>query len=87
MITRVPVIRQIDKVLGGLFGLFKVSVIIFVLLLILSFARAVPGINDLIGEFVYVDMQLDTEKFRLSKWLYDNNIFRFIINVFLAVMR
>lgn len=87
MITRVPVIRQIDKVLGGLFGLFKVSVIIFVLLLILSFALAVPGINDLIGEFVYVDMQLDTEKFRLSKWLYDNNIFRFIINVFLAVMR
>jgi uncharacterized membrane protein required for colicin V production len=86
MITRVPVIRQIDKVLGGLFGLFKVSVIIFILLLILSFALAVPGINELIGDFVYVDMQLDTEKFRLSKWLYDNNIFRFIINVFLSVM-
>lgn len=86
MITKAPIIRQIDKVLGALFGLFKVAVVIFILLLILSFVLAVPAINELIGDFVYQDMQLDTDAFRLSKWLYNNNIFRFIINVFMAVV-
>lgn len=86
MVSSIPVIKQIDKVLGALFGLFKGAVIIYVLLLILSFVLAVPGINDLIGNFVSVDMQLDSESFRLSKWLYDHNIFRFIINVFGAVI-
>lgn len=87
LITRVPVIKQIDKVLGALFGLFKAAMIIFILLLVLSFALAIPAINRLIADFVYVDMQLDSESFRLSKWLYDNNIFRFIINIFAAVIR
>ncbi|MDA3931424.1 MAG: CvpA family protein [Tenericutes bacterium] len=86
MITKIPVIKQIDKVFGALFGLFKAAMIIFILLLIISFVLAIPAINSLIGEFVYVDMQLETETFRLSKWLYDNNIFRFIINIFAAVL-
>lgn len=86
MVTKIPVIKQIDKVLGAFFGLFKAAVIIYILLLILSFVLAVPGINDLIGDFVNVDMQLDSDAFRLSKWLYDHNIFRFIINVFGAVI-
>lgn len=86
MVTRIPVVKQIDKVLGALFGLFKVTVVIFILLLLLSFVLAVPGINDLIGDFVNIDMQLDSESFRLSKWLYDHNIFRFIINVFGAAI-
>lgn len=85
-ITRVPIIRQIDKVLGALFGLFKVTMLIFILLLILSFVLAIPSVNEAIGDFITIDMQLDSEKFRLSKWLYHNNIFRFIINVFLAVL-
>jgi len=87
MVTKIPIIKQVDKVLGALFGLFKATMIIFILLLILSFALAIPGINNLIGDFVYVDMQLDSESFRLSKWLYNNNIFRFIINIFAAVIR
>ena len=85
-ITRAPIIRQIDKVLGAFFGLFKVAMIIFILLLLLSFVLAIPAINNAIGEFVYVDMQLSTDSFRLSKWLYNNNIFRFIINIFLSVV-
>lgn len=86
MVTKIPVIKQIDKVLGAFFGLFKGAVVIYILLLILSFVLAVPGINDLIGDFVNIDMQLDADTFRLSKWLYDHNIFRFIINVFGAVI-
>ncbi|QWC00562.1 CvpA family protein [Mycoplasmatota bacterium] len=86
MITKIPIIKQIDKVLGAIFGLFKVTMIIYILLLILSFALAIPAINSMIGDFVYIDMQLDSSSFRLSKWLYDNNIFRFIINIFAAVI-
>lgn len=86
MVTKIPVIKQIDKVLGALFGLFKAVIIIYILLLILSFVLAVPGINNLIGDFINIDMQLDTDAFRLSKWLYDHNIFRFIINVFASII-
>lgn len=86
MVTKIPVIKQVDRVLGLFFGLFKVVIVVYILLLILSFVLAVPGINNLIGDFISVDMQLDTNSFRLSKWLYNNNIFRFIINVFLAVL-
>lgn len=86
MVTKIPVIKQIDKVLGALFGLFKVTIIIYVLLLILSFLLAVPGFNDLIGDFVSIDMQLESDSFRLSKWLYDNNIFRFILNIFAGII-
>ena len=38
------------------------------------------------GEFIVTDMQLQTDKFRLSKWLYDNNILKYIINVFVAII-
>ncbi|MCF7923980.1 MAG: CvpA family protein [Candidatus Izimaplasma sp.] len=87
LITKIPVIKQVDKFLGALFGLFKAAMIIFTLLLLLSLALAIPAINNLIADFVLEDMQLDTESFRLSKWLYNNNIFRFIINIFAAVFR
>jgi len=42
----------------------------------------VPAIHNLIGDFLAVDMQLGTDKFRLSKWIYDNNVLRHIIDVF-----
>lgn len=87
LITKIPVIRQIDKFLGALFGLFKAAMIIFVLLLLLSLALAIPAINNFIADFVMEDMQLESDSFRLSKWLYNNNIFRFIINMFVAIFR
>jgi uncharacterized membrane protein required for colicin V production len=82
MVTSIPVIKQIDKVLGLLFGLVKAALIVFILLFILALALTAPAINNLIGDFVNVDMQLLTDEFRLSKWLYDNNILRHIISVF-----
>ena len=33
-------------------------------------------------EWLTVDMQLDTDKFRLSKWIYEGNIIRRILNLF-----
>jgi len=82
MITKIPFIKQVDKILGVLFGLLKITVIVYILMFILALVITVPAINNLIGDFLAVDMQLGTDKFRLSKWIYDNNVLRHIIDVF-----
>jgi hypothetical protein len=69
-------------VLGVLFGLVKVTAI-YILLFILGLLLTLPGIDNLIGEFVRVDMQLGVETFRLSKWFYDNNILKVILDAFI----
>jgi uncharacterized membrane protein required for colicin V production len=83
LITSIPVIREIDKVLGVLFGLVKVMAAIYILLFILGLLLTLPGIDNLIGEFVRVDMQLGESSFRLSKWFYDNNILKVILDAFI----
>ncbi|MBU1144963.1 MAG: CvpA family protein [Firmicutes bacterium] len=83
MVTSIPVIKQVDKIFGVLFGLVKIGALIFILLFILALLITIPAINNLIGEFLAVDMQLGTEQFRLSKWLYDNNLLKQIIDVFI----
>ncbi len=82
MVTSIPVVKQIDKGLGVVFGLVKVGAIIYILLFLLALLLTIPAIDGLIGDFLAVDMQLTTDKFRLSKWLYDNNILQHIIDVF-----
>ncbi|MDT8336453.1 MAG: CvpA family protein [Candidatus Izemoplasmatales bacterium] len=86
MITSLPIIKQIDKFLGAIFGLFKAAVLIFVLLFLLGLLITIPAINNYMGEFIINDMQLQTDSFRLSKWLYDNNVLKYIINVFVAII-
>lgn len=86
MITSIPVIKQVDKVLGALFGLFKAAVLIYVVLFLIGLLMPVPAINDLLGGFLTTDMQLETEEFRLSKWLYDNNVLKYIVFVFAAIV-
>jgi uncharacterized membrane protein required for colicin V production len=83
MITSLPIIKQIDKVLGVLFGLVKITAILYIMLFILGLLLTLPGIENLIGEFVGVDMQLGQEQFRLSKWFYDNNILKVILDAFI----
>lgn len=85
MVTSIPVIKQVDKFLGAIFGLFKIAVLIFVLLFMLGLVISVPAVNNAIGDFLQVDMQLQSDNFRLSKWLYDNNILKYIINVFVYI--
>lgn len=84
-ITSIPVIKQIDKFLGAIFGLLKVSLLIFVLLFVLALIINIPAINNIIYEFLDQDMQLSTDQFRLSKWLYDNNLLKNVINVFVSI--
>jgi uncharacterized membrane protein required for colicin V production len=84
MITSLPIIKQIDKVLGLLFGLIKVAAILFILLFVLSLLLTIPSIYGMIGSFVETDMALTvTEEFRISKWLYNNNILQVIISAFI----
>lgn len=83
LITSLPIIKQIDKILGVLFGLVKVLAAIYILLFILGLLLTLPGIDNLIGEFVRVDMQLGESSFRLSKWFYDNNILKVILDAFI----
>ena len=84
-ITSIPVIKQIDKVLGVLFGLLKVAVLVYVVLFVLALLINIPAINNLIYNFLDVDMQLSTDNFRLSKYLYDNNLLKDIVNIFIAI--
>jgi len=86
LVTKLPVIKQIDKVLGVLFGLVKVALLVFILLFVLGLLLTIPAINEAIGGFVSVDMQLGSDGFRLSKWLYDNNLLKQIINVFVTII-
>ncbi|MBN2504591.1 MAG: CvpA family protein [Bacilli bacterium] len=83
MVTSIPVIKQIDKGLGVIFGLIKVAAVVYILLFLLALLLTVPAINDLIGDFLAIDMQLNTDEFRVSKWLYNNNILQHIIDVFI----
>jgi len=86
MVTSIPVIKQIDKILGLLFGIVKITLVIFILLFVLGLVLTIPAINEAIGVFVQNDMQLGEEGFRLSKWLYDNNLLKQIINVFVTIV-
>ncbi len=84
-VTKIPVIREIDKVLGVLFGLVKIFVIILVLFFILGLLMTIPAISEALAPFLENDMALSSEQFRLSKWIYDHNLLKDIINVFLTV--
>jgi uncharacterized membrane protein required for colicin V production len=84
MITSIPIIREADKILGVLFGIVKIAAIVYILLFILALLITIPGINDLIGGFLEHDMQLtNPDQFRISKWLYDNNVLKQVIDVFI----
>lgn len=85
-ITSIPVIKQIDKFLGMLFGLLKVALLVYILLFILALVINIPAINEMIYSFLDTDMQLSSEEFRLSKYLYDNNLLKNIINVFVTIL-
>ncbi|MFA5698061.1 MAG: CvpA family protein [Candidatus Izemoplasmatales bacterium] len=81
-ITSIPVIKQIDKVLGVLFGIVKIGAIVYILFFVLALLLTIPAINDAIGPFLAEDMQLGAESFRVSKWIYDNNILKQVMELF-----
>jgi uncharacterized membrane protein required for colicin V production len=84
-ITSIPLIKQIDKVLGVLFGFVKIAAIVYILFFVLALLLTIPAVNNLISGFLNTDMGLANEgQFRLSKWIYDNNILKKVLDLFLA---
>lgn len=63
----------VDNVFGCIFGCCIALLIIFVLYLILPVLFQIPQLGGF-KQFMYVDMQLTTSKWRLSKFLYDYNL-------------
>jgi uncharacterized membrane protein required for colicin V production len=84
-ITKIPVIHEIDKVVGVLFGLVKIFAILLVLFFLLGLLMAIPAVSAAIGPFLETDMGLGNDQFQVSKWIYDHNLLKDIINVFLTV--
>jgi len=82
LLTSIPFIKQVDKVLGVIFGLVKIAAIIYIAMFMLALLITIPAVNNVIGDFLAVDMQLNTDKFRLSKWVYNNNIISQIFYMF-----
>lgn len=75
-------IRVVDGLLGIIFNAFVSIIVIYVLLLVVSVLMTIPSMTDF-NTFMLTDMQLKTDSFRLSKYLYDNNIIGNIIKMFL----
>ena len=82
LMRKIKLIKYLDNLLGGAYGFVRAILLISIILLILSLVLNIQSVNDAIGEFVRTDMQLGEDNFRLSKYLYDNNWLKFIINLF-----
>lgn len=78
------VFRFIDGVFGVLLYEVIYIAILSVLFLILYFLYNNANIEGL-NNFVKVDMQMDTEAFRISKWFYENNIIKTLISIIFHV--
>ncbi len=73
LIRQSILVRIVDGVLGfflyGFLGICTIYILFFVLSLVMQIPQ-LEGFRD----FMIIDMQLNTDKFRLSKYFYENNI-------------
>ncbi len=74
-------IRFVDGVLGALFSLTIYSVVVLVLFCIMSYMMDAEWFSTA-REWLIVDMQLDTDRFRISKIIYNGNILTNFLNLF-----
>ncbi|MBQ9520729.1 MAG: CvpA family protein [Acholeplasmatales bacterium] len=74
-------VRVIDGILGMVFSLVIYTATVSLLLFFLNLIYKYAGWTDL-NNWLDVDMQLTTDSFRLSKWLFNGNLFTFIVSLF-----
>lgn len=77
-------IKIIDGTLGVIFGVFIFLFLTYIALLCISIAVQVTGPNSDFTRFIIVDMQLESNTFRLSKLFYENNIIGNIFKLFFS---
>ena len=75
------VVKIVDDILGVVLYGFLAVVSIYVLMFVLSILMQIPALEGM-QTFLINDMQLTTEKFRLSKYFYENNILINLLRIF-----
>lgn len=80
LLRKSSLISAIDGIFGAIYYLVAYLVVISVLFFILSILMRQSWFTP--KDFFIVDMQLDTDKFRLSKFVYEGNVLKNIIDLF-----
>ena len=74
-------VRVVDGILGAVLYVTIFIAIVCIVFTVISYCMDKEWFSPA-KEWLTVDMQLDTDKFRLSKWIYEGNIIRRILNLF-----
>ncbi len=80
LLRKATLIRICDGILGTIFYGIIFIIVVYVVMYVLSILIAMPSFESL-KNFLVIDMQLESDKFRLSKALYNNNL---VTNLFKA---
>ena len=73
LVRQATLVKVVDGILGVVLYGFIALVTIYVSFFVLSLLMQIPSFEGL-RNFMIIDMQLNTDKFRLSKYFYENNI-------------
>lgn len=74
-------VRVVDGILGAVLYVTIFIAIVCIVFTVISYCMDKEWFSP-VKEWLTVDMQLNTDKFRLSKWIYEGNIIRRILNLF-----
>lgn len=78
-IVRGSALGFIDGTLGAIWGAIKVTILVSLFMLGLSFIVTMP-FGDAINEWITVDMKLTEEGFGIAKFFYENNPLLFVLS-------
>lgn len=76
-------ITIVDGIFGIVFGACLFLAVAYIGLLVISIVLQTTGADSNFAKFITVDMQLNTNSFRISKFLYNNNVIGMIIGIFI----
>lgn len=74
-------IRVVDGLMGVIFNSFILLIIIYIVFIGVSVMINIPAFSSF-KDFIMIDMQLGNDNFRISKYLYENNIIGNIFKIF-----
>lgn len=75
-------VKVVDGLLGSaLYFTFFIAIVFVVFWVFSFFLRDPENPTNAFAKFLVTDMQLNTTRFRLSKWIYDSNILKNILDL------
>lgn len=78
----IKLIEIIDSVFGVFISIIKFYIFITIIFALLHLFLEIPSIYQEIYPFLEIDMQLSTDKFRISKYFYEHNLIINFIKIF-----